>query len=74
MLGDIFSSSNVYNFMCRVLFVKKNLNRKITFLKTCIHYPGLLQLLNHSRKRCGEGNGNPIQYSRLDNPMDGGAW
>ena len=23
---------------------------------------------------CGEGNGNPLQYSCLGNPMDGGAW
>ena len=23
---------------------------------------------------CGEGNGNPLQYSYLENPMDGGAW
>ena len=22
----------------------------------------------------GEGNGNPLQYSRLENPMDAGAW
>ena len=22
----------------------------------------------------GEGNGNPLQYSGLENPMDGGAW
>ena len=22
----------------------------------------------------GEGNGNPVQYSRLENPMDRGAW
>ena len=22
----------------------------------------------------GEGNGNPLQYSRLRNPMDRGAW
>ena len=22
----------------------------------------------------GEGNGNPFQYSCLENPMDGGAW
>ena len=21
-----------------------------------------------------EGNGTPLQYSRLENPMDGGAW
>ena len=22
----------------------------------------------------GEGNGNPLQYSCLENPMNGGAW
>ena len=22
----------------------------------------------------GEGNGTPLQYSGLENPMDGGAW
>ena len=22
----------------------------------------------------GEGNGNPLQYSCLEKPMDGGAW
>ena len=22
----------------------------------------------------GDGNGNPLQYSRLENPMDSGAW
>ena len=27
---------------------------------------------NHSN--LGEGNGNPLQYSCLENPMDGGAW
>ena len=25
-------------------------------------------------KITGEGNGNPLQYSCLGNPMDGGAW
>ena len=24
--------------------------------------------------RTGEGNGTPLQYSCLENPMDGGAW
>ena len=23
---------------------------------------------------CGEGNGTPLQYACLENPMDGGAW
>ena len=30
-----------------------------------------LQLI---RSTCGEGHGNPLQYSCLENPMDGGAW
>ena len=25
-------------------------------------------------KAIGEGNGNPLQYSCLENPVDGGAW
>ena len=29
----------------------------------------------HSSLSCiGEGNGNPLQYSCLENPRDGGAW
>ena len=27
-----------------------------------------------SGKSSGEGNGNPLQYSCLENPMDRGAW
>ena len=30
--------------------------------------------LNYPRIRNGEGNGTPLQYSCLENPMDGGAW
>ena len=27
-----------------------------------------------NRDQTGKGNGTPIQYSCLENPMDGGAW
>ena len=27
-----------------------------------------------SGRSSGEGNGNPLQHSCLENPMDGGAW
>ena len=30
--------------------------------------------LRHFSVLYGEGNGNPLQYSCLENPMDGGAW
>ena len=33
----------------------------------------LLQLIVIYYRR-GEGNGTPLQYSYLENPMDGGAW
>jgi len=29
---------------------------------------------DESRHRPGDGNGTPLQYSCLENPMDGGAW
>ena len=28
----------------------------------------------HSSVYIGEGNGNPLRYSCMENPMDGGAW
>ena len=30
--------------------------------------------IGKSKAVVGEGNGTPLQYSCLDNPMDGGAW
>ena len=30
--------------------------------------------INHLRYADGEGNGTPLQYSYLENPMGRGAW
>ena len=35
---------------------------------------GDLGLIPGSGRSPGEGNGNPLQYSCLENPMDGGGW
>ena len=35
---------------------------------------GDLGLIHGSGRSPGEGNGNPLQYSCLENPMDRGAW
>ena len=35
---------------------------------------GALGLIPGLGKSSGGGNGNPLQYSYLENPMDGGAW
>ena len=32
------------------------------------------QLMIHGTKIPGGGNGNPLQYSSLGNPTDGGTW
>ena len=48
-------------------------------------HPGLTQegtlsgkisygLINSNMALIGEGNGTPLQYSCLENPMDRGAW
>ena len=35
---------------------------------------GDVGLIPGSGRSPGEGNGNPLQYSCLENPMDGGSW
>ena len=35
---------------------------------------GDMGLIPGSGRSTGEGNGNPLQYSCLENPMDIGAW
>ena len=42
--------------------------------KESAHNVGDPDLIPKSRRSPGEGNGNPLQYSCLENPMDGGAW
>ena len=39
-------------------------------------FPSLVRINLQEPKDCpcGEGNGTPLQYSCLENPMDGGAW
>ena len=34
----------------------------------------LMRCWNPPRVKRGEGKGNPLQYSCLENPMDGGSW
>ena len=42
--------------------------------KATAYNGGDLGLILGSGRSPGEGNGNPLQYSCLENPMDGGAW
>jgi len=42
--------------------------------KATAYNAGDLGSIAGSGKSPGEGNGNPLQYSCLENSMDGGAW
>ena len=42
--------------------------------KASAYNAGDLGLIPGSGRSPGEGNGNPLQYSCLENPMDRGAW
>ena len=42
--------------------------------KTSVYNAGDLGLIPALGRCPGEGNGNPLQYSCLENPMDGGSW
>ena len=42
--------------------------------KVSVYNVGDLGSISGSGRFPGEGNGNPLQYSCLENPMDGGAW
>ena len=43
-------------------------------VKASAYNAGALGLIPGSGRSPGEGNGNPLQYSCLENSMDGGAW
>ena len=40
----------------------------------CSLVKNLLTNARDAGRSPGEGNGTPLQYSCLENPMDGGAW
>ena len=42
--------------------------------KVSAYNVGDLGSISGSERSSGEGNGNPLQYSCLENPRDGGAW
>ena len=57
----------MYTWDSQVALVVKNLPSNARDLRDVGSIPG-------SGRSPGEGNGNPLQYSHLENPMDTGAW
>ena len=81
-LTDLFNrfSLNTYIWQekCKTL-IYKELGTQRGFpggseVKASACNAGDLGLIPGSGRSPGEGNGNPLQYSCLENPMDGGAW
>ena len=44
------------------------------FMSLCLYNAGDPDLSPGLGRSPGEGNGNPLQYHCLENPMDRGAW
>ena len=63
----VTSSHGIREQASRVVLVVKNSPAKAGDLRDEGLIPG-------SGRSPGKGNGNPLQYSCLENPMDGGAW
>ena len=57
----------IYISASQVALVVKNPPAKTGGIRDLGSVPGL-------GRSPGEGNGNPLQYSCLENPMDRGAW
>ena len=59
-------------WILKYLYLRLNFiyNICIRVLHVCIKYV-YIHIVRHV---FGEGNGTPLQYSCLENPMDGGAW
>ena len=55
-----------------MLIISLLLIRKIETTKKYINRGLFKFMILHTQ--IGEGNGTPLQYSCLENPMDGGAW
>ena len=63
----IISCGNKFLGASQVVLVVKNLPANAGDLRDTGLIPG-------SRRSPGGGNGNPLQYSCLENPIDKGAW
>ena len=79
----MYKSLNSYKYLCLKWFpsLAMFMNQFVLFafqvaqqLKSLPANTGDAGLISGSGRCPGEGNGNPLQYSCLDNPMDRGAW
>ena len=63
---------NIYLISQKKMEAKSLSDKVLIYLVLCLRSVWLL--FHFSLSRIGEGNGNPLQCSCLENPRDGGAW
>ena len=66
----------MFPVMCSLILDQRPLDSRVmgSQIKKFSFFYYLLLYLVSALEVGGEGNGNPLQYSCLENPMDGGAW
>ena len=77
-----FNSTNVINYTICILLVSQNyyfcISKYMTEPSTEMMKQLIKCIARYMSNDCNsvtlEGNGNPLQYSCLENPMDRGAW
>ena len=71
--GSIIGGNHIYGVYLKV-YLKVQTSLVAQTVKCLAYYVGDLGSIPGLGRYSGEGNGNPLQYSCLENPMDGGAW
>ena len=71
LISSIFSSHNSSPFLIHLISVTSLVAQMV---KSSAYNVGDLGSIPGLGRSPGEGNGNPLQHSCLENPMDRGAW
>ena len=72
--NSMFFRSNTLTVFLKSIEYQYFLNSGSSEVKASACNAGDLGSIPGSGRSPGEGNGNPLQYSCMENPMDGGAW
>ena len=72
--NSMFFRINTLNVFLKNIDYQYFLNSGSSEVKASACNVGDLGSIPGSERSTGEGNGNPLQYSCLENPMDRGAW
>ena len=65
---------NFWDFLPQEVVLLLERLLKVNSFVFCLHFHILIFELSNISNFIGKGNGTPLQYSCLENPMDGGAW